>query len=474
MKKSLKNIVTSILIINAFNIFWPTDYLNLTDTTAYAASKVYLKSISLSDGYDINFSENKYSYILDVDKSLDEIIVRARPEDEDDKVKINGELLKRDDKYRKILNLKEGKNKIEIEVRDDNSANTSLYTLYIYRGGKDTIYLKDINIDSSNIGFEKEKSSYNIEIDHDTSKVLLNAVTEDENYKVSVNGTELDEPNLIKIRFGEIGKYIIKVKVTDIETKRFKEYTLNMYVGIPISPDISNSINSVIKPNQWVIINGRWRYNDSLGECLNDTWFYDRYYDSYFHFNKRGNMQTGWITVDGKWYYLAIHGAMQTGWLLEDGDWYYLDGNGVMQTGWLYNNDKWYYLNEAGMMKKGWIQVDGNWYLLDNSGAMVTGWVIYDGKKYFLNPYGAMEEGWLQYKGYWYYLNSDGSMKSGEWMYNNGKWYYINYIGTMRTGWLSQNNKYYYLNEDGTMSTSITIIDGYTCNFNEDGSLNFN
>ncbi|WP_242984728.1 cadherin-like beta sandwich domain-containing protein [Clostridium taeniosporum] len=475
MKKFFRNIIICFLVINLFSVLEPSEYLNFINKKVYASNKVYLDNIYLSDKYDIDFSKKKYSYVLDVDKSLEEIIVRARPEDHDDTVRINGEIISRDDKYREIVPLEMGKNKIEIEVRDDNSATTAMYTLYIYRGGNEYNYLlDDINIDSSNIGFKKDKNFYNIEIDDDTSKVILKAVTKDEKYKVIVNGTELDYPNLIRIRFSGIGKYEIKIKVIDKETNRFKEYNLDMYVGIPISPDVSNAINSVIKPNQWVIVNGRWRYNDSLGKPITDKWFYDINYGKYFYLNRRGNMRTGWFCVDSNWYCSASNGERQTGWILEDDEWYYLGYDGIMRTGWVLYKDKWYFLDSVGAMQIGWIPYKGNWYILNNNGEMVTGWITYNKNRYFLRNDGRMAVGWLKNQNDWYYFNADGSMKSGEWLFYSGNWYYINYIGTMRIGWLYKNNKYYYFNEDGTMNTTTKTIDGYTYNFNKDGSVNFN
>ncbi|MBN1059819.1 cadherin-like beta sandwich domain-containing protein [Clostridium botulinum] len=475
LKKFFRNVIMSFLFIGIFAILEPSKYLNLINKKVYAASKVYLDNIYLSDKCDIDFSRKKYSYILDVDKSLEEIVVRARPEDYNDTVKINGEITTRDDKYRKLVPLEIGKNKIEIEVKDNNSATTAMYTLYIYRGGNECNYLlDDINIDSSNIGFKKDKNSYNIEIDDDTSKVLLNAIVKDKNYKVIVNGTELNYPNLIRIRFSGIGKYEIKIKVIDPETNRFNEYDLDMYVGIPISPDVSNSVNSVVKPNQWVIVNGRWRYNDSLGESIKDKWFFDTKYNNYFYFNKRGNMRTGWLSIDGEWYYTSINGERQTGWLLEDNEWYYFDYDGIMKTGWIQYNDKWYFLDSIGAMQTGWICDKGNWYILNNNGEMINGWITYNNNRYFLKDNGQMAVGWFNNENEWYYFNANGSMKSGEWLFYRNNWYYINYIGTMRTGWLYKDDKYYYLNEDGTMNTATKTIDGYTYNFNRDGSVNFN
>ena len=40
-------------------------------------------------------------------------------------------------------------------------------------------------------------------------------------------------------------------------------------------------------------------------------------------------MVTGWLDLDGRWFYLNSSGAMATGWLNLGGTWYYLDANGV-------------------------------------------------------------------------------------------------------------------------------------------------
>ena len=41
-------------------------------------------------------------------------------------------------------------------------------------------------------------------------------------------------------------------------------------------------------------------------------------------------MQTGWINVSNKWYYLNSSGEMQTGWINVSNKWYYLNANGDM------------------------------------------------------------------------------------------------------------------------------------------------
>ncbi|MGN0143700.1 MAG: hypothetical protein ACI398_01870, partial [Clostridium sp.] len=47
----------------------------------------YLKSIYLSDG-KINFSKNKTNYDVNIDENIKEIVVRAKPDDDDDLVEI--------------------------------------------------------------------------------------------------------------------------------------------------------------------------------------------------------------------------------------------------------------------------------------------------------------------------------------------------------------------------------------------------
>lgn len=41
-------------------------------------------------------------------------------------------------------------------------------------------------------------------------------------------------------------------------------------------------------------------------------------------------MKTGWLLLEGKWYYLDASGAMKTGWQWVGGKCYYMDESGVM------------------------------------------------------------------------------------------------------------------------------------------------
>lgn len=452
--------------------------INFLNVRSYAATEnqtPYLRNIYLSEGDNIRFKKDKYEYIVDVTDSTEDILIRPKLDDISNIVKINGTTLNPDEKYNYETQLKKGKNKFEIEVIDSESKESNKYIIYVYRGGETAVYLKNILIDDNNIGFSQEKKLYNIELDEDCKSILLEAVPLDKNYTISVGGTVLNsDNNLIKINFSQnIGKYTFNIDVTDNETERTTRYAIDIYMGIAVTPNVSDSINQVIKPNQWVIVNGRWRYNDSLGHPIKNNWFFDSKYKGYYHFNSRGNMQTGWSVIDNSTYYLGNDGKRRSGWINYEDDWYYLDANGVMKTGWNFIDDKWYYLNEDGSMYTGWLGYKGNWYYLSHDGAMTTGWILYNKKWFYLNEDGTMKNGWQYYNGDWYYLNSDGSMRTGQWVYDDSKWYYINYSGTMRIGWLYKDDKYYYFNEDGSMNKKSKVIDGYLYNFNNDGSVNF-
>ncbi|EKQ50512.1 MULTISPECIES: cadherin-like beta sandwich domain-containing protein [unclassified Clostridium] len=473
MNKTIKRRIVVVFITCIF-AFIKLNCLNSTAIKAYADQKPQLKNVYFSEGDDIDFYADVYSYIVDVDKDVDKAFIKAKPDDPLDIVTVNGKTVTKDNSYKQDIVLENGKNTIKIEVQDDKTNSKSTYFVYVYRGGKDAVYLEDILINDSTIGFEPSINSYNIELDQGTNIVELGTIPVDENHSIIVNGQQLSTTNSIKLKFDGIGKYTLNIDVGDKDTGRTGKYSLNIYLGIPVSPNVSDSINQVLKPNQWIIVNGRWRYNDALGNCLKNRWFYDDKYKAYFHFNNRGNMQTGWIEDDDNWYYLGTKGEMQTGWVFYENEWYYLDSNGVMQTGWVEDNGNWYYLRRDGSMATGWIVNLDQWYYLNSSGAMETGWIYYGKEWYLLGSSGAMQTGWAEYDGEWYYLNPDGSMKSGEWVYDDGKWYYINYYGNMRRGWLNVDDKYfYYFNEDGTMQTSPKTIDGYTYYFNNDGSVDF-
>ena len=74
------------------------------------------------------------------------------------------------------------------------------------------------------------------------------------------------------------------------------------------------------------------------------------------------------------WYFFGTDGYMFNGWWQNSrGEWFYLNKElgGRMQTGWLKLNEKWYYLNQNGVMQKGFQSINGKLYYFNEDGEML-------------------------------------------------------------------------------------------------------
>ena len=183
-----------------------------------------------------------------------------------------------------------------------------------------------------------------------------------------------------------------------------------------------------------------------------------------FYKNSQGELQTGWMDLNGKKYYFYSNGQLATGFIDLNGTKYYLDPSsgdnfGNMIIGWKYINNNWYYFNPygegdkvIGFMKTAWLYDGGNWYYMYSDGTMATGFINLNGAYYYLNNSGAMVTGWQYINNSWYYFNKsydggiEGLMKKG-WNRINGVWYYFNYSdGKMaHDQWIDG----YYVNSSG-------------------------
>ncbi len=319
---------------------------------------IYLDRIKLSEG-DISFSKNTTSYNIKVDDDVDEIDITAEPDDEDEQtVRINGSKVDEDDDWEKTVDLKKGKNKIEITVEDDDD-NKRTYTLNITRGQvsttSDKIYLDTLKVGATNLTLSEDKKEYNLKFKSNTKKVQIYADPKDSDYTVTIDGTEVDNGDGYKkdveLEDGKVQSFKVKVKNS---SGTEQVYTLNIGRGDDLKssdfPAIStgttnnntsnnNSANTNTNnngqssnitvgnnsnANKWVIVNGKWQFNDSKGTPLKNQW-HDNYY-----LDQNGDMATGWLQLNGEWYYLGSDGAKKTGWQYDGWAWYYMDGRGVM------------------------------------------------------------------------------------------------------------------------------------------------
>ena len=129
-----------------------------------------------------------------------------------------------------------------------------------------------------------------------------------------------------------IGEYTIELEYDDEDltntSSEIVEETTE--TSVTDSTVITNVVSTIATANQWVQANGKWQYNDAIGNPIKNNWFFDRNLGKSYYLQADGNMATGWLSNNSKWYYLGPDGAMKTGWQLVDGIWYYLDSQGVM------------------------------------------------------------------------------------------------------------------------------------------------
>ena len=188
---------------------------------------------------------------------------------------------------------------------------------------------------------------------------------------------------------------------------------------------------------KWVKTGSQWKYQNYDGSYVKNCWKLIK--NLWYHFDANGIMQTGFLTLNGKTYYLQSSGAMKTGWQKISNTWYYFDGSGAMvSNGWRWINSKCYYFDKNGKMAADtWI---GEYYV-DADGAWVKGKQKETDK-------------WIQSSGRWWYRHADGSYTRSGWEYIGSKWYYFDQNGWMVTGWQKVKGSWYYMESKGAMVNS--------------------
>lgn len=361
---------------------------------------VYLDDITVN-GSDISFSKSTRIYNLEVADSVDEVRIKAEPEDDNDTVDIDGTEVDEDKGFKKWVSLNRGKNEIKINVEDDDTSDDRTYTLNIYRGEKapsttvgvgqvddsqDSIYLdtlKITNAGGASIDFNRKVTSYETNVTDYYDNIIIKAEPDDSSDTVSVNGDEVTDKNYNKRVYLQQGKNVIKVKVSNDDEDDYEErtYTIVVNRGTGNSTNAGNNannntsnagntnVNSATRASQWVKNNyGQWTYNDDLGKPMINTWFFDKSYGKWYRFGYDGSMRTGWQFENGNTYYLNTDGSMQTGWKYIGSSWYYFNSNGTAKSGWFQDDSgKWYYCYPGGVMAYN-VTIDG--YRIGADGAM--------------------------------------------------------------------------------------------------------
>lgn len=210
------------------------------------------------------------------------------------------------------------------------------------------------------------------------------------------------------------------------------------------SPD-----NSIALPGSWAYQNGKlWLRYDADGwpsNCFLTIGGAEYYFDS------EGYAATGCRYLSDGWHLFSEFCAHLKGWASTGGYWSYLDEtSGSMKTGWVLINGSWYYLDGSGAMKTGWLLLGNTWYWLEPSGLMATGFKLVNGVSHHFSQSGSMNTGWFVNNGTWYCANASGAIRTGC-FYFDSNWYLLdsnNNNGAMLEGFQSINGNCYYLDSD--------------------------
>ena len=223
-----------------------------------------------------------------------------------------------------------------------------------------------------------------------------------------------------------------------------------------------------------------------------------------YYINKDGSRQKGWLELNGrKYYFNRTTGVQLKGWAKDSSGKvirYFTKGAGYMVTGNLKDSkgNIRYFDEKTGLLTRGW-RTDAQgykYYYYSGSGVMATGWVQ-DKKlqrRYFSKANGRMLTGWVEnsagnyryfhptsgilYVGlqkvgedYYYFSKTTGiRYEKGFGTVGSKKYYFDKKTGKMKTGWLEEDDKKYYFESSGAMVVNdVRAIDGATYKFDENG-----
>ena len=223
-----------------------------------------------------------------------------------------------------------------------------------------------------------------------------------------------------------------------------------------------------------------------------------------YYIYKDGSRQKGWLELNGrKYYFNRTTGVQLKGWAKDSSGKvirYFTKGAGYMVTGNLKDSkgNIRYFDEKTGLLTRGW-RTDAKgykYYYYSGSGVMATGWVQdkKSQRRYFSKANGRMLTGWVEnsagnyryfhptsgilYVGlqkvgedYYYFSKTTGiRYEKGFGTVGSKKYYFDKKTGKMKTGWLEEDGKKYYFESSGAMVVNdVRAIDGATYKFDENG-----
>lgn len=214
-------------------------------------NQIYLSNIILNQG-EINFSKDTTSYDVKLKSDVNELSIKAVPEDTDYDVEIDGITAYEDNNFKRTVSLKSGDSSINVKIQDDDD-HEKTYTLNIKR--------------------EAVSTSAN------TSSNSASSVKQENNTSADTNKANITTSNIVIN----------------------KGWVLNNGQWCYVEEDGNRSIG-------WKSLNNIWYYFDQSGQ-MKTGW--QQLKGQWYYLDDNGQMKTGWLkNYDGKWYYFYSSGVM--------------------------------------------------------------------------------------------------------------------------------------------------------------------
>ena len=462
MNKRIIRIIAVALTINILSLVQPTKYLIMT-TEAYASTdnvSVYLKTLSLNKS-DIDFLQDTFFYNVKVDKDVNEIKLTAKPKSTDATIKINDEfvdeLVDENGNYRKTISLDQGNNIVKIELTNDDGER-NIYTLNITRGEalQDNIYLNNITLDTGNINFSKETSSYDVNVKESVDKITIGAIPEEDMHVVTIDGAHANKSDgykqTVNLNKG-MNPIVIKVENKDNDQRT---YILN--INRENSLDTNEKQDDIylyaIKCSDGVtnINKNSTTYELNLNENVEETYITaqpesgkytvkinDKMVEDVDDNKEKLTLKPGRNVITIKVQDQSTNKQRTYTLYLNRGPVTETTNTAGTQIAGSNTSNTTSTINNVVSKCNQWIQVSGKWQYNDSTGNPLKN------KWYYDRSYGKM-----------YYLQVDGNMATN-WLDNGGNWYCLGQDGGMKTGWQNVEGKWYYLDSNGVMAKNTTI-----------------
>lgn len=316
MNKNIKRTMAVALAVGVFSAVGPTKYVSLFTTEAHASSsdadELTDLQLETSSGSSINlYSDSSYDDELSDDPtvgdtyyaktSASKVALTIDGADED-----NVRIFKGSTAYEvgdDISISSDTTTTLKVRVYEDaydedtdySSSDYNQYTIVVKSTtstSDDDIDLSSIVLSNGYINFDKDNTSYNVNVAQDASSITVQATPEDTDYTVKIGGTTVnDDDDYKKTVSLSTGSNTIKIIVSD-DDDNTKTYTLNV---------TKSAVQAVGQGTAGVAGQG------AAGAAG----------------------QGGWQQVSGSWYYLDSTGTKKTGWIQDNGSWYYLQASGA-------------------------------------------------------------------------------------------------------------------------------------------------